>query len=122
MNILPRWLHRWYATSSGYFWLPCVLCGEFRGGHETPRPFAAVRLPYHSEQQAKLVCRGCAEKYPKTRDFDTPRIEDVLTSDELQLAKAKSIDALRNEKYPIPPDGVHLRWLFLDNHWPEVRP
>jgi hypothetical protein len=30
-----RWLNRVYANAVGYFWLPCPLCGEMFGGHET---------------------------------------------------------------------------------------
>lgn len=29
-----RWVHRWYARTFGYFWLPCPLCGRDFGGHE----------------------------------------------------------------------------------------
>jgi len=31
---LPRWLHRLYAWTLGYFWAPCPLCGRYFGGHE----------------------------------------------------------------------------------------
>jgi hypothetical protein len=30
----PRWFHRWYAGTRGYFWLPCPICGRYFGGHE----------------------------------------------------------------------------------------
>lgn len=30
----PRWVHRWYARTRGYFWLPCPICGRETGGHE----------------------------------------------------------------------------------------
>ena len=26
---------RQYANANGYFWLPCVICGSWIGGHET---------------------------------------------------------------------------------------
>lgn len=29
-----RFLNRLYANLSGYFWLPCPLCGKMFGGHE----------------------------------------------------------------------------------------
>mgnify|MGYP001580585561 CR=1 FL=1 len=32
--LLPRFLHKWYANTMGYFWLPCPRCGEMFGGHE----------------------------------------------------------------------------------------
>ena len=31
---LPRWFNRYYAFLTGYFWLPCPLCGKMFGGHE----------------------------------------------------------------------------------------
>jgi len=31
---LPRWLHKAYANSCGYFWLPCPRCDRKFGGHE----------------------------------------------------------------------------------------
>lgn len=30
----PRWVHRLYARTFGYFWLPCPLCGRMSVGHE----------------------------------------------------------------------------------------
>lgn len=37
VRLLPyqwRWLHKTFAHSHGYFWLPCVLCNRPFGGHE----------------------------------------------------------------------------------------
>ncbi len=35
----PRLLH-WYITACGsFFWMPCPVCGEWRGGHE---PFGSL--------------------------------------------------------------------------------
>ena len=31
---LPRWAHRLYAWTFGYFWKPCPICGKYFGGHE----------------------------------------------------------------------------------------
>jgi hypothetical protein len=33
-NKWPRWIHRLYANTHGYFWLPCPVCGKMFGGHE----------------------------------------------------------------------------------------
>lgn len=30
----PRWEARQYADQNNYFWLPCVLCNQWYGGHE----------------------------------------------------------------------------------------
>ena len=38
-----RFLHRIYARSFGYFWLPCPLCGEMFGGHEINYTEAVMR-------------------------------------------------------------------------------
>ena len=31
---LPAAVHLWYATTFGYFWLPCPLCSRYFGGHQ----------------------------------------------------------------------------------------
>lgn len=31
---LPRWMHRMWARTWGYFWRPCSECGRPYGGHE----------------------------------------------------------------------------------------
>ena len=31
---LPRFMHKIYANINGYYWLPCIICGEYHGGHE----------------------------------------------------------------------------------------
>ena len=33
-NRWPRWVHRLYAKTQGYFWLPCPLCSKMFGSHE----------------------------------------------------------------------------------------
>ena len=32
--VFPRWYHAVRAFLSGYFWLPCPICGKNFGGHE----------------------------------------------------------------------------------------
>ena len=32
---LPRFIHWLYALLRGYFWLPCPICGQYFGGHES---------------------------------------------------------------------------------------
>lgn len=32
---LRRWFHWTYAHAFAYYWLPCPLCGEYYGGHES---------------------------------------------------------------------------------------
>jgi hypothetical protein len=48
---LPRWWHRLYAESMGYFWLPCPMCGEMFGGHESSD---------EATPDDRVVCRACA--------------------------------------------------------------
>lgn len=33
--MIPRFLHKLYANFMGYYWMPCLLCGKFTGGHES---------------------------------------------------------------------------------------
>lgn len=53
--MLPRWVHRLYAWTSGYFWLPCPICGEMFGGHEAGQ--ASIKSNGHN----LVICydRGC---------------------------------------------------------------
>ena len=34
-RILWRWRNQIYALAFGFFWLPCPICGEYYGGHES---------------------------------------------------------------------------------------
>ena len=52
-----RLLHRAYAASRGYFWLPCVLCGREYGGHEI-----TVDIPDPTDEARQLwrsICPVC---------------------------------------------------------------
>lgn len=67
-RLLPyRWrrFHRWFAFLSGYYWLPCPLCGREYGGHEH-----GERIPDQSrgEGYAVLICSECT----RTRNHDVP--------------------------------------------------
>lgn len=50
---VPRFLHKFYANFFGYFWLPCSLCGRWRGGHEKSGHFIV------SWFEGKSVCENC---------------------------------------------------------------
>lgn len=43
-----------YAQAHGVYWLPCIICGQWRGGHE---PMAFVQL---TGDLAQAVCCNCA--------------------------------------------------------------
>lgn len=51
-----RGQHQRFAAANGFFWLPCVICGQWRGGHE---PMAIIALNVH-EDLAHVVCWECA--------------------------------------------------------------
>ena len=46
----PRFVHRWYAETMGYFWLPCPVCGRMFGGHEWG---GTIRI---SDTKGRAVC------------------------------------------------------------------
>jgi hypothetical protein len=51
--MIPRWTHQLWARLNGYFWLPCPVCGEMFGGHESgghPAPL------YLEDGRAFVVC------------------------------------------------------------------
>jgi hypothetical protein len=59
----PRWLHKWYANFSGYFWLPCPLCGNFFGGHEWKIDNKGdAYILIDPDGSGKAVCPNCHER------------------------------------------------------------
>ena len=54
-----RFLHKLYAWTFGYFWLPCPLCGEMFGGHEWEVPEAVL---WRGENAGAGVCKNCIER------------------------------------------------------------
>lgn len=57
MRIPTRALNRVYAFLCAYFWLPCPICGDMFGGHETGHNYVI----YTSQTGGKLVCENCGE-------------------------------------------------------------
>lgn len=57
---LPRWMHKIYAKSMGYYWLPCPLCGKYVGGHEFD--FSKNGALIIEPGEAWTTCSGCKEK------------------------------------------------------------
>ena len=57
MPRMPRMFHRLYASVMGYFWIPCPICGEPFGGHETPDVGLMT-----SWTDGKCICLGCEEE------------------------------------------------------------
>ena len=54
----PRWRHRLYALTNGYFWLPCPLCLRAFGGHEV-----VASIPDPTDEQGRLyisICPSCS--------------------------------------------------------------
>lgn len=61
-----RWLRRWTAPLrawragvTGYFWLPCPMCGEPFGGFETAPMLSVPTGP----ASAAVVCRVCEDEW-----------------------------------------------------------
>lgn len=52
----PRWLQKIKAAQGGYFWLPCLMCGEDFGGHE----WAGDLM--HDRSRGEGVCANCADE------------------------------------------------------------
>ncbi len=51
---MPRWLHKLRARLTGYFWLPCPVCGEMFGGHQILRHSTGALVG--EDGQAFAVC------------------------------------------------------------------
>jgi hypothetical protein len=56
MPYRARGFHRRYATSHGFFWLPCVLCERPFGGHEI---HGSIPDPTGGEHSYIGVCPVC---------------------------------------------------------------
>ncbi|MCU1590050.1 MAG: hypothetical protein JWP11_1306 [Frankiales bacterium] len=70
LSLLPRWMHRAWARSGGYFWLPCNLCGREHGGHE----WNGASIPTDVPGVGKGICRLCASHPEVAGSGDGPRI------------------------------------------------
>jgi hypothetical protein len=68
---LPRIYHKLYAKSTGYFWLPCPLCGREFGGHEWgDSPWATI--PTDIENSRTGVCPACEQSRHQAGIWDRP--------------------------------------------------
>lgn len=59
VRLLPyRWrrLHKAFADSHGYFWLPCILCNQHFGGHEAGD---SIPDPTQGERFSISICSRC---------------------------------------------------------------
>lgn len=64
MLVPYRWrrAHHWYATTRGYFWLPCPLCGREFGGHEWRAAdglVASIPTPGGEPGEGTGICPRC---------------------------------------------------------------
>jgi len=64
MKRAPRFCHKIYAWLMGYFWLPCPLCGEMFGGHESGGYLRTLH------NRGVLVCYKCRERVGKLTQLD----------------------------------------------------
>ena len=54
---VSRLLNKIYANLSGYFWLPCPICGRMFGGHE-----CSDSVLMKTETSGNCVCKNCGQK------------------------------------------------------------
>jgi hypothetical protein len=54
-----RNLHRVYAQTHGFFWLPCDLCGTYYGGHEITD---LIPDPLKGEGWFRGICPFCSAR------------------------------------------------------------
>jgi hypothetical protein len=52
----PRWVQHLYAVLNSYFWLPCPICGQDFGGHESGN-----RSLITAFGEGKTVCCDCVQ-------------------------------------------------------------
>lgn len=79
-----RWVNHVYATLNGYFWLPCGLCGQWRGGHEWHH--TNVGLITDRPGIRRGICDACAEeimeRHPRGAviDIDPVTLKETVTA------------------------------------------
>lgn len=63
-----RRFHHGYATTHGFYWLPCLLCGREYGGHE-----AGKSIPDPTcEGMYRAICSPCSRLRPPRGEEPTP--------------------------------------------------
>lgn len=70
--------HKLYAKLNGYFWLPCPVCGEYFGGHESTGnslmyAFHEGGMPY----KGQLVCQRHKNAHNLTKG-DSITVDDNI--------------------------------------------
>ena len=72
---LPRWVHRLWASYSGYLWLPCPLCGKMFGGHEWEwdKPNCDIMISWSHGQGVCPNCHEAAKEYNDKWMKENPR-------------------------------------------------
>ncbi|MCC5574510.1 hypothetical protein IMZ11_02505 [Microtetraspora sp. AC03309] len=56
-----RRFHHAYATTFGFYWLPCPLCGREHGGHEGGK---TIPDPIHGPLYGIVICSRCSHCHP----------------------------------------------------------
>lgn len=57
--LIPLWMrpvHKAWAETHGYYWLPCVLCGREHGGHEITD---SIPDPIEGPGCGVMICPYC---------------------------------------------------------------
>lgn len=59
---INRWFNKLYADLFEYYWLPCILCGEYRGGHENK---LRGSIPTDNPYMERQICDKCEKERKK---------------------------------------------------------
>lgn len=59
-----RMRERDHASLMGYYWLPCFLCGRWRGGHEDRGCYSVMLAKGHGH----CVCKDCRDDAQRIND------------------------------------------------------
>jgi hypothetical protein len=81
-HLRERDYQRRYAERYGYFWLPCVLCGEDFGGHEGGGSIPAGDMGFtDGVERSHTICPRCtAERQRAAEDRLAELGESTVTS------------------------------------------
>lgn len=95
--LLPRVLHKWYADTFGYFWIPCPLCSELFGGHEWGGDNYEYDSIYECGGKWKGICRKCAstnkERYEREWEQFNRECDEIGQRAFAQLEREQNVES-----------------------------
>ena len=86
MSKLPRFVHHFYATVKGYFWLPCPICGKNFGGHEIDMHTTVL---WSEPYRGSFTCRNpaCTKEARRRNAVHTERLRGKHVAKIVQTKK-----------------------------------